>query len=175
MSRLLTPCLLVLLISFVVRAEDVPGRGASANQPFGFRVKGTDLAPTTKGNPDLSPVASLLPQKNGKPTLVGLKTMTIVFQNSFTYTADIDSHGRVSGAFQARLAPTGKLAVTFKNFDVVTIFGVQTATDGTFNTAPIAIALSVSDGTTTTNLLSRSDLVITYAVKRGVAKATAAK
>jgi hypothetical protein len=163
----------MLLCASVHSADSLGGRTPTSGQPFGFRVKAGERA-TTKGSPDLSPVLSLFPQKNGRATLVGLTSMTITFNNSFAFTSNIDARGKVSGAFSARLVATnGKLPVVFKDFDVIGIFGVSTATDGIFDTPPILITLTVSDGTTTTTLVDNAPLIITYQVKRGVARATA--
>ena len=154
-------------------ADSLGGRRPTTGQPFGFRVKAGERA-KAKGSPDLSPVLSQFPQKNGRATLAGLTSMTITFNNSFAFTSSIDARGKVSGAFTARLvAATGRLPVLFKDFDVIGIFGVDTSTDGIFDTPPILISLTVSDGTTATTLVNNAPLIITYEVKRGVAKATA--
>lgn len=171
----ITALLALLFISSTAFAESIPGRGANTGQPLGFRVKGTALT-TVKGSPDLTPSLSLLPQKNGRATLAGLKTITISFNNSFTFTANIDSKGRVSGAFAAKLFNTGHLGIRFKDFDVTGVFGVSTTTNGTFTTPPIPVSITgTSDGVTPILLLSVPNFQITYVVNHGVATSIAAK
>ncbi len=156
--------------------DTVPGRTDSTNQPFGFRVKGT--APTlVKGFPDLTPVLGLLPvDQRKRPTLVGLSTMTVTFDNSFSFTSNVDSHGKVIGQFKGILRGDGHFSVQIANFDVIGILKVSTQTDGLFQTPPIPIQLSFTDAqANSTVLLNKPDLTITYKVKHGTAVATAAR
>ena len=167
--------LIILALTFSVSAfaaTTIPNRSGNTGQALGFRVKGTNLT-TTKGSPDLSASLSLLPTKNGRPTLIELKTMTITFDNSFAFNSTVDSKGRVTGAFTAKLLNDGHLAVKFLNFNVTGILGVSTATpDGQFMTPQIAITLTATtDGVTPITLLNVTNFVVTYNVVHGVATA----
>ena len=171
---------IAVLAAFNVHAEsardaDVPGRTDSTNQPFGFRVKGA--TPTVvKGFPNLTPVLSLLPvDAHKRPTLAGLSTIAVTFDNSFTFTSNIDAHGKFKGQFKGVLLGDGHLAVQISNFDVIRILMINTQTDGVFQSPPIPIQLVITDAQgNSTLLLNKPDLTITYKVKHGTAVATAA-
>jgi plastocyanin len=121
---------------------------------------------------DISSMASQLPSNRGKPTLAGLSNMYL-YLGSAVFTGTVDSKGKVSGPFSARLAGGRLLTIQAKGLDLVSLLGLDLTTDGT-KTVPENVAVVATDSTGTAIVLFSGfggTGTITYTVKKGTGTA----
>jgi hypothetical protein len=136
---------------------------AKASHPSRFQINKINL----------SSMASQLPKDTkGKTTLAGLAN-AYLYLGSAVFTATVDSKGRVTGPFSARLSGGKLLTIQANSLDLIGLLGLDLTNDGT-KTVPEDVAVVVTDNAGSQIVLFSGfggTGTITYTVKKGTATA----